>query len=134
MQAFLPLSETDLEQIRAWAEAGIIPHARYIEEVNYRNQQRNMKMSQLTKSQPVYATDVALTERMRDATDRLASSYHEVQSLANTLVGVMPSAEKESAAIPVPPTVIDVIEDNIRTILDIADRIVADVKRIRDRL
>ena len=91
-------------------------------------------MSQLTKSQPVYATDVALTERMRDATDRLASSYYEVQSLANMLVGVMPSAEKESAAIPVPPTVIDVIEDNIRTILDIADRIVADVKRIRDRL
>ncbi|HRI87607.1 MAG TPA: hypothetical protein PK869_05055 [Candidatus Hydrogenedentes bacterium] len=134
MQAFLPLTETDLEQICAWAEAGIIPHARYIEEVNYRNQQRNMKMSQLTKSQPVYATDVALTERMRDATDRLASSYYEVQSLANTLVGVMPSAEKESAAIPVPPTVIDVIEDNIRTVLDIADRIVADVKRIRDRL
>jgi len=70
----------------------------------------------------------------RSATDRLASSYYEVQSLANTLVGVMPSAEKESAAIPVPPTVIDVIEDNIRTVLDIADRIVADVKRIRDRL
>lgn len=134
MQAFLSLTETDLEQIRGRAEAGIILHARYIEEVNYRNQQRNMKMSQLTKSQPVYATDVALTERMRDATDRLASSYHEVQSLANTLVGVMPSAEKEPAAIPVPPTVIDVIEDNIRTVLDIANRIVADVKRIRDRL
>lgn len=91
-------------------------------------------MSQLTKSQPVYATDVALTERIRDATDRLVGSYYEVHSLADKLVGEMPPAEEGSTVMSVPNTVIDVIEDNIRAVLDIADRIVADVKRIRERL